>query len=92
MPERNNNNELKKELAYCKEFDRRLEKEQLLSSIPAVKEKLNLLKGTIEDSQENFTLSKDTDAKKGHKSADSSFFEYKTHLAMTEEHIITATV
>jgi transposase len=92
MPEKNNTNELEKELAYCKELERRLEKEQSLSSIPAVKEKLNLLKETIEDTQENFTLSKDTDAKMGHKSADSSFFGYKTHLAMTEERIITAAV
>jgi transposase len=92
MPEKNNTNELEMELAYCKELERRLEKEQSLSSIPAVKEKLNLLKETIEDTQENFTLSKDTDAKMGHKSADSSFFGYKTHLAMTEERIITAAV
>jgi hypothetical protein len=60
--------------------------------IPAVKEKLNLLKETIEDTRENYTLSKDRDAKTGHKSADSSFFGYKTHLAMTEERIITAAV
>lgn len=32
------------------------------------------------------------DAKTGHKSADSSFFGYKTHIAMTEERIITAAV
>ena len=69
-----------------------IENEQAISAIPAVKEKLNLLKETIEDTQENFTLSKDTDAKTGHKSADSSFFGYKTHLAMTEERIITAAV
>jgi hypothetical protein len=57
-----------------------------------VKEKLNLLKETIEDTQENLTISKDTDARIGHKSAESSFFGYKTHLAMTEERIITAAV
>jgi hypothetical protein len=33
---------------------------------------------------------KDPDAKVGHKTADSSFFGYKTHLAMNEERIITA--
>ncbi len=60
--------------------------------IPAVKEKLNLLKEAIEDTQENYTLSKDRDAKTGHKSSDSSFFGYKTHLAMTEERIITAAI
>ena len=92
MPEKNTDNDLKKELAYCKELEKRIENEPSISSIPAVKEKLNLFKETIEDTQENFTLSKDTDAKTGHKSADSSFFGYKTHLAMTQERIITAAV
>jgi Transposase DDE domain len=73
-------------------FRRFNKKEPSISSIPAVNEKLNLLKETVEDTQENFILSKDTDAKTGHKSADSSFFGYKTHLAMTKERIITAAV
>lgn len=92
MPEKNTENDLEKELAYCKELEKRIENEPSISSIPAVKEKLNLLKETVEDTQENLTLSKDTDAKIGHKSAESSFFGYKTHLAMTEERIITAAV
>jgi len=92
MPQKNTDNDLEKELAYCKELEERIENEPSISSIPAVKEKLNLLKETVEDTQENFTLSKDTDAKTGHKSADSFFFGYKTHLAMTEERIITAAV
>jgi transposase len=92
MPKKNIENDLEKELAYCKEVERIIEKEQSISSIPAVQEKLNTLKETIEDTHENITLSKDQDAKIGHKSADSSFFGYKTHLAMTEERIITAAV
>ena len=92
MPEKNDSNDLEKELAYCRELEKRIESDQTLSLIPAVKEKLNLLKETVEDTQENYTLSKDKDARTGHKSADSSFFGYKTHLAMTEERIITAAV
>ena len=92
MPEKNDSAELEKEMAYCKELERLIESDQTLSSIPAVKEKLNLLKETLEDTQENYTLSKDIDARTGHKSADSKFFGYKTHLAMTEERIITAAV
>lgn len=92
MPEKNTENDLEKELVYCKELEKRIENEPSISSIPAVKEKLNLLKETVEDTQENLTLSKDTDAKIGHKSVESSFFGYKTHLAMTEERIITAAV
>lgn len=92
MPKKNNDNDLEKELAYCEKLEKCIEKEQSISSIPAVKEKLNLLKETIKDTQESYTISKDTDAKTGHKSVDSSFFGYKTHLAMTEERIITAAV
>jgi len=92
MPEKNASGELEKELVYCKELEKCIESDQTLSLIPAVKEKLNLLKETVEDTQENYILSRDTDAKTGHKSADSKFFGYKTHLAMTEERIITAAV
>lgn len=92
MPQKNTDNDLEKELAYCKELEKRIENEPSISSIPTVNEKLNLLKETVEDTQENLTLSKDADAKIGHKSAESSFFGYKTHLAMTEERIITAAV
>lgn len=92
MPPKNTDNDLEKELAYCKELETYIANEPSISSIPAVKEKLNLLKETTEDTQENLILSKDADAKMGHKSADSSFFGYKTHLAMTEERIITAAV
>ncbi|MGM1050746.1 MAG: transposase, partial [Bacillota bacterium] len=55
-------------------------------------EPLNLLKETIEDDVEQLRLAADPDARVGHKSADSAFFGYKTHLAMTEERLITAAV
>lgn len=92
MPEKNNTDELEKELAYCSALEKYIEADQTLSQIPAVKEKLNLLKETVADTQEHYTLSRDMDARTGHKSTDSSFFGYKTHLAMTEERIITAAV
>ncbi|WP_421943238.1 IS1182 family transposase [Pedobacter sp.] len=92
MPEKNDSNDILKEIEYCKELQKLIESDEALSEIPAVKEKLNLLKETVEDTQDNYTLSKDMDARVGHKTADSSFFGYKTHLAMTEERIITAAV
>jgi transposase len=92
MPAKNESGEIEQELAYCNKLKQFIESDQTLSHIPAVKEKLNLLKETVEDMAESYTLSKDMDAKVGHKSADSSFFGYKTHLAMTEERIITAAV
>ncbi|MFC7372285.1 transposase, partial [Fictibacillus iocasae] len=67
-----------------------IENDSSLSAYPKVKEPLNLLKEMVEDDLENLRISEDEDAKVGHKSADSSFFGYKTHLAMTEERIITA--
>lgn len=92
MPRKNDSNDLEKELIYCKELEKSIESDQILQEIPSVKEKLNLLKETVEDTLEHYTLSKDPDARTGHKSVDSSFFGYKTHLAMSEERIITAAV
>lgn len=92
MPDKNDSNDILNEIKYCKELQKLIESDQTLSEIPAVKEKLNLLKEAVEDTQENYTLSRDIDARVGHKTADSSFFGYKTHLAMTEERIITAAV
>jgi hypothetical protein len=74
MPSKNLENDINKEIAYCKELEKRIENEPSISEIPAVKEKLNLLKETLEDAEENLISSKDSDAKTGHKSAESSFF------------------
>ena len=61
-----------------------------ICSYPKVQEKLNLLEESVTDDMEHLETSKDEDAKTGHKTADTSFFGYKTHIAMTEERIITA--
>ena len=50
-----------------------------------MQEKLNLLEESARDDMEHLDTSKDEDAKIGHKTADTSFFGYKTHIAMTEE-------
>lgn len=83
---------MNKELYYCRELEKRIENEPSVCEIPAVKEKLNLLKETMEDTHEQLVFSKDGDAKTGQKSADSPFFGYKTHIAMSEERIITSAV
>lgn len=92
MPKKNVEDNLHSEIAYCRELEKTIESDQTMSLIPTVKEKLSLLMETVEDTQDNLVFSKDTDAKTGHKSADSSFFGYKTHIAMTQERIITAAV
>lgn len=92
MPQKNEDNDLEHELLYCDKLEKEIESDQVLRSMPKVKEKLNLLKETIEDTRDHYTLSKDPDARTGHKTADTSFFGFKTHIAMTEERIITAAV
>jgi len=81
---------LENEIGYCEELIKTIEKEEVISQYPKVKEKLNLLKETIADNVEHLQISEDEDAKVGHKTADSSFFGYKTHIAMSEERVITA--
>jgi IS5 family transposase len=69
-----------------------VEKEEAIREYPKVKEKLNYLKEIVEDHMEHLQFLNDPDARVGHKTADSSFFGYKTHIAMNEERIITAAV
>ncbi|MDR6121414.1 IS5 family transposase [Bacillus sp. SLBN-46] len=83
---------LEDEITYSQKLIHVIEKEENLIQYPKVKEQLNLLKETVEDDIERLQSSKDQDARVGHKSADSAFFGYKTHLALSEERIITAAV
>ena len=92
FPAKVNNGILEDEIKYCQKLINVIENNEVISSYPSVKEKLNLLKETVEDDLEQLKLSNDLDAKLGHKTADTSFFGYKTHIAMTEERIITAAV
>lgn len=92
MPVKNMNDALEDEIAYCEKLIAFIEMESGIALVPKVLEPLNLLKETVEDDVEQLRLTVDPDARVGHKSADSAFFGYKTHLAMTEERIITAAV
>lgn len=92
LPSKNTDDNLEHELSYCTALIEYLSKREDLTGYPKVSEKLNVLKEVLEDTSERFTLSKDKDAKIGHKSEDSSFFGYKTHIAMTEERIITSAI
>lgn len=90
FPAKNTEDSLEKELGYCKELIDAIKKNKTICSYPKVQEKLNLLEESVSDNLEHLETSKDEDAKTGHKTADTSFFGYKTHIAMTEERIITA--
>lgn len=90
FPDKNTEDSLEKELQYCHTLISAIKEKEELCSYPKVQEKLNLLEESVNDDLEHLETSKDADAKTGHKTADTSFFGYKTHIAMSEERIITA--
>ena len=90
FPDKNTEDSLEKELKYCKQLIDVVKGNEEICSYPKVQEKLNLLEESVTDDMEHLETSKDEDAKTGHKTADTSFWGYKTHIAMTEERIITA--
>lgn len=90
FPAKNTEDSLEKELEYCKQLISTIKENKKISSYPKVQEKLNLLEEVVRDDLEHMDTSEDRDARTGHKTADTSFFGYKTHIAMTEERIITA--
>ena len=92
FPSKTTTNVLEDEIEYCEKLIDVIKREETISQYPKVKEKLNLLKETLDDDIEHLQISKDEDAKIGHKTADSSFFGYKTHIAMSEERIITSAI
>ena len=89
FPAKNTSNEIEDEITYCKELLKTINSNEAIASYPKVKEKINLLEETVNDDIEHLKISSDSDAMVGHKTADTFFFGYKTHIAMTEERIIT---
>jgi hypothetical protein len=92
FPPKTTSNEVIDELDYCRQVITVIETKPQIAEIPAVKEKLNVLKEVVEDYAEQLCFSNDPDARVGHKTADSSFFGFKTHIAMSDERIITAAI
>lgn len=90
FPTKPTTTDLDKEMAYNKELIDMIEAHPTLQHLPAIKQKTNLVKEVMEDVKEEMTYSSDPDARKGYKSADYSFLGYKTHIAMSDERIITA--
>lgn len=91
MPKkREKNGYLEDQIKYTKELLDLLKEDARFTTIPNINEKINLLEETMNDTEYEIEYSKDKDAKVGHKTADTSFFGYKTHIAMTPERIITA--
>lgn len=81
---------LEDQIEYTKELLKILKKDGRFTALPGINEQINMLEETMMDTEVEIEYSKDKDAKIGHKTADTSFFGYKTHIAMTPERIITA--
>ncbi len=83
---------LEDQIKYTKELLNVLKDDGRFEKLPGIKEQIDYLEETMNDTEIELEYSKDQDAKIGHKTADTSFFGYKTHLAMTPERIITAAI
>lgn len=83
-------NALEDEILYFQDLIGVIEKDGRFTGLPKVKEPFNLLNETVVDDVKHMQTSTDPDAKAGHKSANSTFSAYKTHIAMSEERIIKA--
>ena len=81
---------LEDQIEYTKELLKKLKDDGRFTELPGIKEQIDYLEETMNDTEIELEYSKDQDAKVGHKTADTSFFGYKTHIAMTPERIITA--
>lgn len=90
LPQKNEDDDLSHELDYTKRLLDALDGNKELANVPIVRERLNMLKEVLSDIEDHYITSKDADARLGHKSEDDSFFGYKTHIAISDERIITA--
>lgn len=81
---------LEDQIEYTKELLELVKEDGRFTVLPGIKEQIDYLEETMSDTEIELEYSKDQDAKIGHKTADTSFFGYKTHIAMTPERIITA--
>lgn len=92
FPPKSTSGKLEDEVEYCKKLIKVIKNNDVVSFYPTVNGNINTLSEILEEDLTNLNSLNDVDAKVGHKSADTAFFGYKTHLAMTEERIITAAV
>lgn len=81
---------LEDQIEYTKKLLKLVKEDGRYTKLPGMKEQIDYLEETMNDTEIELEYSKDQEAKIGHKTADTSFFGYKTHIAMTPERIITA--
>jgi Transposase DDE domain./Transposase domain (DUF772). len=91
MPKKKDNTGILEDIIdYGNDVILTIEKEGGFQNCTEVMNRLDYLKEGIDDINTAKEYSKDSDARIGHKSADSNFFGYKTHIAITPERLISA--
>jgi hypothetical protein len=84
--------DIEKHMEYCKKLIGVIENDERMQLYSDVTTASNYLQEILDDNLEHLQTSADEDARVGHKTSDTEFFGFKTHLAMTDERIITAAV
>lgn len=90
MPQKYEGNELEKEMEYIDKLVSLLTSDEKLMLHDEILEKIDFVRETVEDIKDHYTTSLDKDARIGHKSVDTEFFGYKTHIAITPDRLIVA--
>jgi nucleotide-binding universal stress UspA family protein len=92
FPAKVTGDKIEEHMEYCKKLISVIDDEPRMAIQENVRIASNYLQEMLDDNLEHLQTSADGDAKVGHKTNDSEFFGFKTHLGMTEERIITAAV
>lgn len=92
MPDKPKTDNLNEHIEYCNKLINIIKKDESLYVKEDIRIKTNLLEEIVNDDVEELNSMIKEDAKVGHKSADTSFFGYKTSISMTPERIVTAVV
>lgn len=90
MPPKYEGVDLERGLAYVDKLVSLLSSDEKLMLHEEILQKMDILQETVDDIKDHYTTSYDKDARVGHKSADTEFFGYKTHIAITPDRLIVA--
>lgn len=84
---------LEDEMEYCEELIKVINEDERFINNEKVQEKVHYLQEGLDDIKNKIVESSyDDEARTGHKTADTNFFGYKTHIATTEDGIAVAAV
>ena len=92
FPAKVSGDDIEEHVEYCRQLISVIKSDERMQFYGDITTASNYLQEIVEDNLEHLQTSADEDARVGHKTSDTEFFGFKTHLAMTDERIITAAV